>query len=218
MPRGSRALFLHATWIVVASTVSQPAPAGPHAGGVLLLHCESEIIYSDGLDYCGIAIPSSCGEIQSRVDGPGTYLLRAFAAFTPESQPCLIALIFGIEYDPAIDIVGFGSCGDFGLADQAWPASGTGTSVAWKENQREHLVEVYWFAAYEGYGVPAIFRLQDHRTQGGNFVEGCTPIQELDPIAEYGSLGFNTDGYRPCPDGPTPAIGQSWGATKTRYR
>ena len=213
---GSR--LLRSFWVLLALlALPSASPAGPNAGGALVLHCDPQVVYSAGLDYCGSAIPADCRALQSRVDGKGTYVLTVLAAFPPESQPCLIALVFGIEYDPTIEILGYGHCGDRDLTDDGWPASGTGVAIAWNENRYEHLVEVCWLAAYDNHGEPALLQIGAHPTQGGYFVEDCTPIQELDPIEDYGRFGFNTEGYLPCPGSPTPTVDRSWGVLKHRH-
>ena len=83
--------------------------------------------------------------------------------------------------------------------------------------QTDRLVLVYTLAAVEYYGTDASLDLIGHPTGGGWFADDAVPAN-LDPIADYGRMGFNSNpGYLPCPDGPTPAVESSWGAVKNRY-
>lgn len=207
-------------WMVLL-LLPGPVLAGPNENGVLILHAKPSLVFTvDHGSYCGLSELTRCEDAVVRVDGASTFLFYVFAAFPLENEPCLWGLTFGVEYDEAVlTVVGFGSCGNYELSDDDWPSSGEGTAVIRDENQTEHLSEVYWFAAYaEYYAEPASFVLGPHPTQGGNFVENCTVIGELDDITAYGRLGFNMDGDAPCPPGPVPAVSESWGHLKGRYR
>ncbi|MEZ4649867.1 MAG: hypothetical protein R3E97_13980, partial [Candidatus Eisenbacteria bacterium] len=111
----------------------------------------------------------------------------------------------GLEYDAlAVTILDFGSCGDFELPSGEWPAPGEGTAVTWSEAQTTPLTHVYAFAGYNYayYGADVSFDLAPHPTQGGFFADDSVP-SILDPIADFGRLGFgNNPGYLPCPAEP----------------
>ncbi len=74
------------------------------------------------------------------------------------------------------------------------------------------------FVAYTYPGIPTVFGLGPHPTEGG-FLLGGGEYWELDEIADYGRLGLGADRYLPCPDPePTPVRTESWGRIKMIYR
>jgi hypothetical protein len=82
------------------------------------------------------------------------------------------------------------------------------------------LVECYWFAGYNYYAPePQIVQLRNNPDPvlGGYFI-GDSIVDDGDPIAGYGSLGFDTDGRAVCPEVPPVPVGSStWGRIKQRY-
>jgi len=128
----------------------------------------------------------------------GVALCRVYALFHPLSSPRLMGITWGIDYDADnIFLTGWDRCGDFELGDTEWPAPGFGTTVTWNTLQTGHAVPVYWFAAYT-YGAAGTLDLAPNPTQGGWFGDDTVPAV-LDPIADFGRLGFQTVGYTPCP-------------------
>jgi hypothetical protein len=93
---------------------------------------------------------------------------------------------------------GLGACGDFQLNDTQWPRSDTGSSVSWNTVQTGHLIPVYAFFGYEYYSQPVLFELRGNPRYGGIFGDDSVPAI-LDPIAAYGTIGFDMDGQRVCP-------------------
>lgn len=196
--------------------------AGPNEGGVLILHAESSIIYStDNGGYCGDTLLDVCeGAVVGVPSDPTvTTVFFVLAAFPRDSSPRLGGVTFGINYESdRLALVEAGHCGDEVLNEDDWPQPGSGTAVTWEPARTDHLVEVYWFAAYSRYGAsPTSFELMPHPIQGGWFVDDDNPSQ-IDEIAGYGALGFGMDGYLPCPAGPVPVEEQSWGNVKARFR
>ncbi len=188
--------------------------AGPNAGGVLLVH-SANLTY-EGINECGRGtVPDSCGAVVSEIDNATSDSLKVwkvFAAFPPGSSPRLKGLTFGIDYDDSygdstgVVIRALGPCADFQLAMNGWPADSTGTSILWNTAQTGLMTEVYWFAGYNYYGNPATFALIPHPEQGGYFVDDSKP-GVMDPIADYGSLGFGMAGYVPsCTGGLQPNV------------
>ncbi len=178
--------------------------AGPNAGGVLLVH-SANLTY-EGINECGQGTaPDSCGAVVSEIDNATSDSLKVwkvYAAFPPGSSPRLKGLTFGVDYDDAygdstgVVIRALGPCADFQLAMNGWPGDSTGTSLLWDDAQTSLMTEVYWFAGYNYYGNPATFALIPHPEQGGYFIDDSKPGQ-MDPIADYGSLGFGQPGYVP---------------------
>ena len=180
------------------------ALAGPNAGGTLILHdtnilmigtpCETVPICN-----CGQP-PADCPSADTELDGssqstPG--LFYVYAAFPSWSSPRLMGLTWGLHYSPDISIPYGGMCGDFELNDNNWPQSDTGSSVTFNNVQTSPLVLVYWFWGYR-YGAPAVLSLRDNPSQGGWFGDDSVPAI-LDPIAGYGTLGFDMPGQPTCP-------------------
>jgi hypothetical protein len=129
----------------------------------------------------------------------------------------MTGVTFGIQYDAQeLVVAGTGTCSEFEIHTNDWPLPGSGIGMTWFSPQREHLVELQWFSAYVLSDAAATtFALSEHPTQGGSF--GSDDPGPVDEIADYGELGFGTDGYLPCPDGPVPAIESSWGNVKRAF-
>jgi hypothetical protein len=185
--------------VAALACIGSVALAGPNAGGTLIVHATPVTVYtSDIEDYCGLSDLTDCNGAITNLPGGGitSYVWWVTAAFA--GTPRLAGIAFGVEYD--IDgLVAWGSCGDFELADGNWPASGSGTALTFAPPKETALVDVYWFAGYEYYGLDKHFCLIPHPTQGAVFADDDVP-SNLDPIADLGCLGFNGDpGYLGCP-------------------
>ncbi|MCC7144014.1 MAG: hypothetical protein IT349_18110 [Candidatus Eisenbacteria bacterium] len=195
--------LLVATMALAAA--SGVANAGPNAGGTLVLHANTAIVYTpDTTNYCGQGGLTVCDAAVSSVTGADPVVFFAVAAFPAASSPRLAGLTFGVAYDAAVTLAAYGSCGDFELTTGAWPNSGEGTAITWNTAQTSHLTEAYWFAGYNYYSpAPANFGLTAHPTQGGKFADDAVPAN-LDDISDYGRLGFDNQGSAPCPTVVTP--------------
>lgn len=188
--------------VLLVGLLAVCAWAGPNATGVLIVH-ESGLWYSHIYDYCGYGeIPETCEDADTRVDDP--YIRRVwkiYAAFAEGSSPVLKGITFGVEYpyeNYEIELIAWGPCAEFELSEEDWPLPGTGNSLVWNDPQTDILVEVYWFAGYDYYGIPALFGTAPHPQGGGWFADDSIPAI-LDEIVDYGALGFLMDGYLPCP-------------------
>ncbi len=175
---------------------------GPHAGGTLILHHDSELAYTSDGQFCESSL-GTCEDAITRVDEEGPVVFQVLAAFHNGSAPRLAGVTFGVAYPQCLIVLDGGPCGDFELPQSNWPDSGTGTAVTWSTAQEASLTTVYWFAGYVDSGQAASFDLIPHPTQGANFADDDVPAN-LDPIAGLGSLGFKTDGFRPCPGASSP--------------
>ena len=176
------------------------ASAGPNADGVILLHTEPDVSFTDGGTYCELAdvVPLTiCFEANARTDETEPILFWVFAAFPVESNPRLSGVTLGIEYPAEVTIIDDEACGDFVLSDNEWPASGHGTAVTWNEAQTTHVTVIYGFVGYGASG--GHFELTPNPNGGGVFADDSIPSL-VDPIADYGVLGFGTEGYVPCSD------------------
>lgn len=194
-------------WLAGASAglllYSVSAMAGPNEGGTLLLHANSSLVYTtETSSYCGQSGLEGCWQVDDSVpaDSTTTTVFFAVAAFPDTASPRLAGVTFGVDYDEDdLVVVAHGSCGDFELATEGWPAPGSGTSVTWNEAQTGTLTDVYWFAAYAYSSSRATtFALASHPTQSAVFASDAVPA-ELDAVVALGTLGFGTPGYAPCP-------------------
>lgn len=178
------------------------ADAGPNEDGVIILHA---VPYQsrDFPPLCEGFDLVNCEEATVNVPGGEFWKWWVVGAFPAGSGPRLSGVSFGIEYDAStVLLLDYGSCADFELPTSDWPATGSGTAVTWLSPQTDPLIEIYAFAGYEYYGLDAQFCLVPHPTQGGNFADDSVP-SIIDPIADYGCLGFNLNpGYLPCPEQP----------------
>ena len=181
------------------------AHAGPNAGGTLIIHATSEIEWTDDIpSLCGLAeIPDGdCANAIINLAGGSTLpsVWWIVAAFPDGSSPRLAGVTFGVDYDDtAITLVSYESCGGFELHDEDWPAPGAGTAVTWATAQTDQLVTVYAFAGYEYYGADVAFCVGQPSQRNANFADDSIPSL-LDPVVDFGCLGFNGDpGYLACP-------------------
>lgn len=188
------------------------AQAGPNAGGVLIVHTSPPVTgcgCSEGdHNFCSLTDScvnlSACADAITRHDGASATYWFVIAAFASDASPRLRGITFGLDYSASVVLFASWQCADFELTTSGWPNSGTGTALAWNTTQTAPLVMTYSFAGYNYYASETgYFRAQPHPTQGGFFADDSTP-SVTDPIADYGVLGFNQDGYLPCPTTPTP--------------
>lgn len=196
-----------ACFMVVGAFVPGLALAGPHEGGTLILHSADIVFCLDEDvpgDLCGTSQNQDplldCNDAVVHESTTSAVYPIVYAAFPATSSPRLAGIVFGIEYDPFQFYVLYAQgCGDFELPTGNWPNSGEGTAVTWNTAQTDHLVQIYFFAGYNYYGEDTSFDLIPHPIGGGNFADDAIP-SNLDPIANYGRLGFFGDpGYLPCP-------------------
>ena len=199
-----KTILLAASLLLLASL----ARAGPNAGGTIIVH-NPQLTYpgpGQGFSGCGLGYPlPTCEAALAEIDGSDNHywVWKVYAAFAPCSGPRLKAMDFGITYDQPVILLDHGNClgdpnnGAAELPGPGWPNSGTGTVLVWQYTQTTTLVEAYWFGGYSYYGAPAMFTLTGGRF-GGMFADDSVPTLQ-DPIAGYGSLGFNQPGTVACP-------------------
>jgi hypothetical protein len=205
--------LLMATALLCIGTL---AMAGPNAGGTLIIALSEGTVYSgDDAPYCWNTV-DVCQNAVVRVDTQAIVVMNVIAAFDPAASPRLAGVTFGIAYGDDVFLVNLGPCGDFELPDGAWPASGSGNGVTWGAAQTGFLTDVYWFAAYDYYGVPDSFCLIANPAQGADFadddipanLDGILPLEENDPNNPYDDLlscfGFYQDGGLICPSPDVP--------------
>jgi hypothetical protein len=214
--------------LCILFAVSSLVLAGPNAGGVINVHDANCSYTRDNSTYCGLGQdPGDCDGIDVDLEGSSLgdpRVWKLYACFPPGSSPRLKALSFGIHYPQGeIAIVAHGECiGDpnngTGPHDPPnWPRSDSGTWVVFVETQTTLLTEFYWFAGYSYHGNPALFQARDNPDPvlGGQFADDSIPAQ-LDSIACYGSMGFDSEGEACC-FGPTPVEETTWGKLKGRF-
>lgn len=182
---------------VLGFIAAEAAIAGPHEDGVLILHAVPYQSRSGPL--CERGVLGDCQDARVSTSS-GTWNWIVFAAFPEGSSPRLMGVTLGIDYDDHnAYIIDYQSCALLEIPDADWPAPGSGTAVTWGIPQTGQLTRVYGFVGYAYYGDATTFCLAPHPTQGGWFGDDSIPSQ-LDQIADYGCIGFNSNpGYLPCP-------------------
>ncbi|MFN8549649.1 MAG: hypothetical protein U0527_17185 [Candidatus Eisenbacteria bacterium] len=187
--------FLGLTALLIAARTD----AGVNAGGVLLLHHSTQVVFCNGVhSYCGQSGLFACETANPRADGDQPIVIFALAAFGAGQSPQLAGATFGVQYDNDVVVIDHGNCADFEQTTAQWPASGEGTEVAWSAPPATLLTEVYWFAAYAYGGAATALFLAPPPALGAYFTDDSLPVV-MDPIAELGHFGFNQSGYAPCP-------------------
>lgn len=208
---GSPCRFRSTGWSAVTalsllSTLLASSVAGPNEAGVLLVHSTPPTQDIGLPTYCGLSVLVDCAGANTTLPGNGStrFVWWVRAVFPEVVSPRLTGVAFGIDYDSESVVIGdHGICGDTGIytcGPPYWPEPGSGIFVVWTEPQTSRAVDVYWFAGYEYYGNDVSFTVTPDPIHGGVFSDDSRPAK-LDPIADYGSLGFNLNpGYNPCPD------------------
>ncbi len=169
-----------------------------NAGGSLIVHAEPGLSYQNGATYCDSTSITVCGQGVFTVAAADTVVFHVMASMLDGSMPRVAGVTFGIEYDEAdLNILDFGACADFELAESNWPAPGSGTAVTWGTAQTDSAIEVYWFAVEVLGEGPFQFELVEHPVQGASFGDDQVPTQ-LDPVTCLGSLGFGVAGFNCC--------------------
>jgi hypothetical protein len=199
--------------IAIAGSALLPllAWAGPNAGGTIIAHDASFVVETDYSTFCGLGTaPPSCEGADVDLEGSSSLaqkLWKVYAAFPQGSSPRLKAMTFGIHWDPQNVLISiYAPCigdqnnGALEIAGPGWPGNDTGTAIVFQFTQTTELVECYYFVGYNYYGVPSLFQLRDHPDPvlGGKFADDSVPAIQ-DPIAGYGSMGFDTPGQVACP-------------------
>lgn len=173
------------------------AHSGPNAGGTLVLHAPVPSIYTTDGGYCGSSGLTDCTGATTRFDSQDPIVVFVLASFFQDAAPRLAGVTFGLEYSDCVAVIGGESCADFELANPDWPAPGSGTAVTWTTAQTDHLIEVYAFELYATSSDGCTFGLAPHPDQGGLFADDAVP-SNLDPIQDFGTFGFYTEGRLPC--------------------
>jgi hypothetical protein len=179
------------------------ADAGRHARGVLALHADQAVSFSEGKDYCAPVEWAKCGSLNTSVSSAGTTLIRVIAMFPEEQEVTVSAISFGIEYH-GLTILDHGPCADAQVSTSNWPNSGEGIRLTWDDLLTEHPRQIYWFVV-ESDGRAGRFALSRFSSVRADIVDGSRP-GPLDAVDDLGIIGFNAPGYSRCPDGGRPAV------------
>jgi hypothetical protein len=130
-----------------------------------------------------------------------------YAAFPSGSSPRVTVVSFGCQFDA--DSVGIlwsaAPPGSTALRYEPeagnnvfWPYPGTGELLGFASPLTGTLNEIYCFAGYGPQGESFFVVANPDSVQGGVFADDGSP-SELDPIEEYGALGFGRAGTLACP-------------------
>jgi len=204
--------------LVVPLLAATAAFAGPNEGGTLIVHANPSVSDTTDHGFCGESGLTHCSMTQDSLPyEPGIpRVWFILASFGPSAQPRLKATSFGVAYDSTrLVVLASGTCADFEIPGNRWPAPGTGTGQSWTECRTGELAECYWFAGYT-YGEPGSpdttsFAVVPHPRHGAVFVDDSMPPLE-DTVLDFGRLGFGHSGFTVCyrmdspsgPDDPEP--------------
>ena len=174
--------------------------AGPNADGVLVVHGDTELVYTSDDSYCGLPLPEDCAGVNASGVSADPVVLQVLALFPETATPRVAGVTFGIAYDDCVQILDWSPCADFELPDANWPESGEGTAMTWLDVQTTVVQQVYWFAAYVEAPEVARFAVVPHPVQEAVFADDSIP-SILDAVAGLGSFGFYSPGDVPCRTG-----------------
>jgi len=179
-------------------------------GGVLLLHVASDIAWEPGeQDPCEGAPLESWDQARTRLPADGIpRLVVLYAAFPPDSTGEVAGTCWGVRYSEQVKLWSSGSCspGGFDLPNMGWPASDGGISVVnqpFKLALKGKPVPLYWFAVSSK--EPGFLEIVPNPNPqlGGKF-GNTDALAFLSPVAGYGRIGFDADGYVPEPGSRPP--------------
>lgn len=178
------------------------ARAGDNDGGLLMLHVlPPGAVPEAACDSIGVA---SCVDLTTRVNGDELAHIAVLAMWPDSLPPVLKGMSFALSYDPEqIEVLDWGSCAPFVLADPGWPATGVGIAISWDVPEVAPTVPVIWLTVRSIAEVPATLSVVAHPVQGGWFADDHVPSR-LDAIGGYGAIGFDRPGLSFC---PAPAVG-----------
>lgn len=207
--RGERALLRGLVLAGLGLLVARAALGVPNEGGVLVLHyARDTAVRGTSLDPCSLPVVRDLDQVVTRVPADGKdHLVIVYAAFPKDSVAQVAGITFGIRYSASVTVVSQGACNNSGLEipESEWPKSDSGVALAISPFYIGNKFPIYWFvlsASGAGY-----FELTPHpnRKHGGQF---GTPERKprLEPIADYGKIGFDLEGYVPRP-GPRAVRG-----------
>lgn len=195
---GQLTLMLLAGVSMVSGTLIQQATAGPNAGGVLLIHTNSDPApphggyYDGGLAACSAALTQAPGSSEEYT------LCFVYAAFPSHAAPGLRAVSFSFSYDPlSVEIWTYFPPGSIVFTDVGFPAPGTSVIVYLPETMSDTLTEVCCLEAWGLAGSSICVTPSQYPDWLGSF--GNEDCELLDPITAYGSLGFGLNGTFTCP-------------------
>jgi hypothetical protein len=200
-----------------------PAHAGPNAAGTLVVH---EVGPNPTCDpYVGSPVPT-CAEVDNNLNlNSSCPTWKVYAAFPTHSQPRLASVSFGVDCTQTgylfFHATPTPGAGVSVVTTPDWPYAGSGITMTFDPPRSAPMNELlcFIFASY-GYDDPQsgqIWGTVPHPILPSVFLDDSVPPLE-DPIAAYGTLGFNVEGYTPCPQTPTPALETRWGRIKARFR
>lgn len=230
----SRCLAPVALIFAALSLVTADAPAGPNAGGVLIVHDAAPNPTCDPIVFNPVPVCENVDNEISLTSLCPTW--KVYAAFPPDAQPRLKSLRWGIDWPigtPPLYVGGVASPNPQAVTvvgEGGWPiTAGSGATMTFATPQTGTVVELYCFVAYfYTYGDPVEpfpWSTTPHPSLPTVFVDDAEPPVE-DPIADFGALGFGMPGYTPCP-APLGAPGEgsggeqragTWGSVKNAYR
>jgi hypothetical protein len=194
--------MIAAAGLAVVAVSSAKAPG--NAGGVLMLHVESELAYEYGtFDHCADLVLSDSARAVTRLIGDGVpRLVGVYAVFPPDSVGAVRGFCFGVRYSENVRVVAQAPCnaGGMSIAMNGWPAPNGGMSVhiAVEGVKESRVIPLYWFAIL-GKGKGSFELIPNPVPKlAGRFVSVEFPYQE-EPITGYGRLGIDQDGFAPAP-------------------
>ena len=188
------------------------ANAGRNANGAMVVHVYSgDLSYTQTYNFCTdpeFDLPASCLELVTQADEAWDEISIVWlvAAFSPESDPGVTTLQFGIRHNLPSNggyFLAYGPCGPdpIQLPDSGWPEpNDCGNLVAYSTAVYERLFKFYWFAAYHENENSFLGTRTYPSTNEAKFVDdGSLPIEDL--CYQFGTMRWGSTGENTCPEG-----------------
>jgi hypothetical protein len=198
----------NAVWMLLAAAVcSVPTDGwcGRNAGGALIVHTDSSVSYTDGIDFCAeLRDLDRCIDADTWVDAaPGSpAVIWILAAFPAGASPAVRVINFGLHHTVGpMGVAAWGVCDPaemlIAYPEDEFPGSGTGISVPFYPTVYKSLFPFVWFAVQgnpgDQFGVGV-----DNLSSTAVFVDESQPGQS-DEITRFGYARWGSEGDNDCP-------------------
>ena len=192
--------------LAILMLVWSPAMAARNARGKMVVHTDDQVSFSGGWNYCTNNpltgdVCETLNPTSGKQVGEST-VIWVVGAFCPTSSPGVTAFQFGVYGNiPPDSYDAWAPCGPgtLEIPDETWPASGTGTAVAFGQPVYPQFVfKMYWFATTAIAGGNLSTGAYPHGPMVAQFADDSNPPQ-TDNVFQFGTLRWAPEaGHNDC--------------------